>query len=174
MSAILVDSNVLLDVLTDDPEWSEWSSDALARWAGDAMLAISPIIYAEVSIRFSRIEELEEMLPESLPHVLSCARADLAGLASEARMEPTIRIEGTTCSFRIGAGPWHEWTTHDRPQARCHGSSWAGYSVVARLSSSSLCSCFVRAMSPVVLPSCMVSMAVLGTTTIVAFCLSPS
>lgn len=64
MSVVLVDSNVLLDVLTDDPRWGSWSSEVLARCGDDAPLAINPIIYAEVSIRFDRIEDLEEALPE--------------------------------------------------------------------------------------------------------------
>lgn len=64
MSVVLVDSNVLLDVLTEDPRWGGWASQVLARCADDAPLAINPIIYAEVSIRFDRIEDLEEALPE--------------------------------------------------------------------------------------------------------------
>lgn len=59
----LVDSNVLLDVLTEDATWLEWSSDALAAAAERGPLFINPIIYAEVSIRFSRIEDVEEALP---------------------------------------------------------------------------------------------------------------
>ena len=65
MSAILVDSNVLLDTLTEDADWFRWSSKALAEAAENATLVINPIIYAEVSIRFERIEELEETLPPS-------------------------------------------------------------------------------------------------------------
>jgi len=65
VSAILVDSNVLLDTLTEDANWFQWSSDALAEAAESATLVINPIIYAEVSIRFERIEELEETLPPS-------------------------------------------------------------------------------------------------------------
>ena len=61
--AVLVDSNVLLDVLTEDPHWFPWSGEALARAADEAVLAINPIIYAEVSIRFASIEELEEAMP---------------------------------------------------------------------------------------------------------------
>jgi predicted nucleic acid-binding protein len=61
---VLVDSNVLLDVMTEDPQWSEWSSEALARCAESAALAINPLIYAEVSIRFDRIEDLQDALPE--------------------------------------------------------------------------------------------------------------
>jgi len=60
---VLVDSNVLLDVLTEDPTWFEWSADALARTAESETLIINPIIYAEVSVGFSRIEELDAALP---------------------------------------------------------------------------------------------------------------
>jgi predicted nucleic acid-binding protein len=59
----LVDSNVLLDVLTNDPAWGAWSGDRLAECADRGVLVINPIIYAEVSVGFQRIEELEEALP---------------------------------------------------------------------------------------------------------------
>lgn len=61
----LVDSNVLLDVITEDGSWLEWSSNALAVAADDGPLFINPVIYAEVSVRFSRIEDLEAALPPS-------------------------------------------------------------------------------------------------------------
>lgn len=64
----LVDSNVLLDVLTDDPRWSPWSSEALAAAADRDLVAINPIIYAEVSIGFARIEALEDALPQRTFH----------------------------------------------------------------------------------------------------------
>ena len=60
---VLVDSNVLLDVLTEDPAWHAWSSAALAVAADENVLAINPLVYAEVSIGFERIEELDEALP---------------------------------------------------------------------------------------------------------------
>jgi predicted nucleic acid-binding protein len=59
----LVDTNVLLDVLTEDPAWLEASGEALAAAAEAGPLWINPIIYAEVSVRFSRIEDLEAALP---------------------------------------------------------------------------------------------------------------
>ncbi len=65
MSAVLVDSNVLLDVLTDDPAWGEWSADALERCADEAVLVINPVIYAEVSVQFDRVEDLDDALPAS-------------------------------------------------------------------------------------------------------------
>lgn len=63
---ILVDSNVLLDVITEDKRWLSWSSAALAQAVESSGLFINAIIYAEVSVRFSRIEELEEALPQSM------------------------------------------------------------------------------------------------------------
>jgi predicted nucleic acid-binding protein len=54
---------VILDVVTDDPRWGEWSSGMLARCAESGMLVINPIIYAELSVGFERIEELDAVLP---------------------------------------------------------------------------------------------------------------
>ena len=65
MSAVLVDSNVLLDIMTEDPQWFSWSAGALARAAETMRLVINPIIYAEVSIRYSRIEDLNDALPQT-------------------------------------------------------------------------------------------------------------
>ncbi len=53
MKGAMVDSCVLLDVLTDDPDWFAWSSEALAATADRGLLVINPIIYAEVSIGFN-------------------------------------------------------------------------------------------------------------------------
>ena len=66
MTPVLVDSNVLLDVLTDDPTWGAWSSGALERAADEAPLVINALVYSEVSIGFSLIEALEEALPLDL------------------------------------------------------------------------------------------------------------
>ena len=63
MATTLVDSNVLLDVFTDDDEWGGWSADMLAEAARGGPLAINPMIYAEVSVHFDRIEEVDEALP---------------------------------------------------------------------------------------------------------------
>ena len=62
MSTILVDSNVILDIFTEDPLWYDWSAESLVRSADEASLAINPIIYSEVSVRFETIEELEDAL----------------------------------------------------------------------------------------------------------------
>lgn len=63
--ATLVDSGVMLDILTADPRWARWSSDALARARDDGELVINPIVYAEVSTGFDLIEDLDDAVPES-------------------------------------------------------------------------------------------------------------
>jgi hypothetical protein len=62
---MMVDSSVLLDVLTEDHRWFEWSSSALARAAESHRLVINAVIYAEVSVRFARIEDLESALSDA-------------------------------------------------------------------------------------------------------------
>jgi predicted nucleic acid-binding protein len=83
MAITLIDSNVLLDVATADPQWAGWSEQALIDAADDGQLAINPIIYAEVSIGFATIEELDEALPaEAIARVqLPYEAAFLAGKA---------------------------------------------------------------------------------------------
>jgi predicted nucleic acid-binding protein len=66
MSVVLVDSNVILDVATEDPAWGRWSSETLARLADEAALVINPLIYAEVSVRYAAIEDLEAAVPANL------------------------------------------------------------------------------------------------------------
>ena len=64
--SVLVDSNVLLDVATNDPTWGEWSARVLAEVAEHASLTINPIVYAEVSIGYTTIEALEAAIPAAL------------------------------------------------------------------------------------------------------------
>jgi hypothetical protein len=63
MPATLVDSNVILDILTEDAEWLDWSASALAAQADAGPLVVNPLVYAEVAARFDRIEDLEAALP---------------------------------------------------------------------------------------------------------------
>jgi predicted nucleic acid-binding protein len=78
---VLVDANVLLDVLTPDSTWFEWSSAALQGAVDQGDVAINPIVYAEVSVNFDRVEELDEALPEAVleRHPLPWEAAFLAG-----------------------------------------------------------------------------------------------
>lgn len=66
ISGILVDSCVILDIMTEDPVWFNWSSETLAEQADHKQLFINPIIYAEVSIGYQKIEELEAALPSNV------------------------------------------------------------------------------------------------------------
>jgi hypothetical protein len=59
----LVDSNVILDIVTEDPEWLDWSASALARQADAGPLVVNPVIYGEVAAGFQRIEDLDDALP---------------------------------------------------------------------------------------------------------------
>ena len=72
--SVLVDSNVILDIFTRDEKWFQWSSETLSEYAERELLYINPVIYAEISISFERIEDLEAVLPkeyicrEALPY----------------------------------------------------------------------------------------------------------
>lgn len=61
----LVDACIILDLTTDDPKWADWSEDALAQAADEGPLVINPIVYAEVSVDFNSVEELDEVLNEA-------------------------------------------------------------------------------------------------------------
>jgi len=59
MRGILVDSNIILDVFLDDPNWADWSESKLAEYSSITKLFINSVVYSEVSIGFKRIEDLE-------------------------------------------------------------------------------------------------------------------
>ena len=65
MSGVLVDSNVILDVYTDDALWADWSESVLNQYHTSHILYINPVIYAEISIGFDRIEDLESSIMAS-------------------------------------------------------------------------------------------------------------
>jgi hypothetical protein len=105
MKTTLVDSNIILDVATNDPTWAEWSSMALETAANESVLAINALIYAEVSIGYGRVEELEQAIPsaifrrEPLPY-------EAAFLAGKAFLQYRRRggLRGSTLpDFYIGA-----------------------------------------------------------------------
>jgi predicted nucleic acid-binding protein len=70
----LVDSTVILDIVTEAPAWADWSATALAQARDDGLLVINPMVYAEVSTGFDRIEDLDDAVPaddferEALPY----------------------------------------------------------------------------------------------------------
>jgi predicted nucleic acid-binding protein len=60
----LVDSNVVLDVVTNDDEWAAWSLAQLEQAAAVGPLIINDVIYAEISTRYLTIEAIDAMLQE--------------------------------------------------------------------------------------------------------------
>jgi len=105
MPEMMVDSNVLLDVLTEDPAHFEWSSRSLQECAQDHILVINPIIYAEVSIGFDRIEDLDAALPERMVErrPIPLAAAFLAGKCFRKYRERGGQRQSTLPDFFIGA-----------------------------------------------------------------------
>lgn len=85
MNETLVDTNVLFDFLSEDEEWSDWSSAMLADAVERGRVVINPIVYAEVSVRYDRVEDLNEALPSQFfVHApLPWEAAFLAGKAFE-------------------------------------------------------------------------------------------
>jgi predicted nucleic acid-binding protein len=102
---ILVDSNVILDIVTEDRNWFQWSSDTLARVAENHILVINPIIYAEVSVGFHRIEDVEVALPpiSFRRDPLPWEAAFLAGKCFLAYRKRSGRSGSTLPDFFIGA-----------------------------------------------------------------------
>ena len=85
MRATLVDSNVIIDYLDPDSEWSSWSAGMLGEAADHGAVAINPIIYAEVSVVYPSVEDVEEALPQGyfVRAVLPWEAAFLAGKCFE-------------------------------------------------------------------------------------------
>jgi predicted nucleic acid-binding protein len=63
---VVVDSNVILDVITADPRWQAWSEAQLCGWLNRGPVLINPIVYAEIAFATETIEAVEELLPAHL------------------------------------------------------------------------------------------------------------
>jgi len=102
---ILVDSNVILDIATEDKNWFRWSSETLASCAENHTLAINPIIYAEVSIGFDRIEDVDTVLPVNFfrRDAIPWEAAFLAGKCFMAYRRKGGEKSSTLPDFFIGA-----------------------------------------------------------------------
>ena len=101
----LVDSNVILDLVTDDPKWGAWSAERLSKAADESTLAINPLIFAEISIGFATVEELEQLLPpEEFDRLeLPYEAAFLAGKAFLSYRRRGGRKSAPLADFYIGA-----------------------------------------------------------------------
>jgi len=73
----LIDTNILLDVVTNDPDWVDWSVGQLDAAALEGPLAINEMVYAELSIRFRTIEALDALLGETGIEIAVMPRAAL-------------------------------------------------------------------------------------------------
>ena len=86
MSGVLVDTNVLLDLATNDAKWADWSIHQLEAAALRGPLMINDVVYAELSVRFSEIEALDAFVAEA-----GLVQAETPRAASQARAAPVSR-----------------------------------------------------------------------------------
>ncbi len=86
MKRFLVDINVIVDILTRDPEWFDAAAETLVRCASEGPLAINPIIYAELSVGFPRVEVLDS----------AAASASTGGAAAHGRAPCPISTSART------------------------------------------------------------------------------
>ena len=102
---IFVDSNVLLDIITNDPVWYDWSITQLDAASLLGPLCINDVVYAEISVRYDRIEDLDEMLAETGLRIEPIPRAALflaAKVFAQYRKSGGTR-SGVLPDFFIGA-----------------------------------------------------------------------
>jgi len=105
VTPVLVDSNVLLDVLIGNSRWGSWSRIALQQAGDSSALVINPVIYAEISVDFDSIDELDDAVPpENLRREpLPFAAAFLAGKAFRAYRKRGGVRRSPMPDFYIGA-----------------------------------------------------------------------
>lgn len=101
----LVDTTVLLDVAKDDPDWATWSVRQLEAAAARGALVMNPVIYAELSVGFARIEEVDAFLAAT---AIMVEAVPLPGLFLAGKVFRQYRAQGGTCTgvlpdFFIGA-----------------------------------------------------------------------
>jgi predicted nucleic acid-binding protein len=102
---VLIDTNVLLDLVTDDPIWADWSIARLEEAALVGRLAINDVVYAELSVRYDRIEDLDIMLKDAAieSEPMPKAALFLAGKAFAQYRQAGGRRSGVLPDFFIGA-----------------------------------------------------------------------
>jgi predicted nucleic acid-binding protein len=101
----LVDTNILLDLVTDDPTWAAWSIGQLDAAALKGKLAINAVVYAELSVRFATIEALDAILDETAIDIAPIPRSALflAGKIFQRYRSAGGRRTGVLPDFFIGA-----------------------------------------------------------------------
>lgn len=101
----LVDTNVLLDLVTADPHWADWSIAALEAASLRGPLLINDVVYSELSIRYERIEMLDEFVERAGLEIVSLSRPALflAGKAYAHYRKSGGTRGGVLPDFFIGA-----------------------------------------------------------------------
>ena len=97
MKGILVDANVVLDIFTNDPVWFDWSALILSRYSATHVLYINSVIYAELSVGFESIEELEEAISQGEFQLISIPKKALF-LAGKAFIKYRKQYKGNKLS----------------------------------------------------------------------------
>jgi predicted nucleic acid-binding protein len=89
----LVDTNVLLDLFTNDPIWADWSARQLRILSAREALLVNPVVYAQLSVGYDRVEDLDAVLVTTGVELVELPRAALflAGRAFQ-----TYRAQGGT------------------------------------------------------------------------------
>lgn len=102
---LLVDTNVLVDVLEDDPEWVDWSIGQLRAQSKIHRLAINPVIYSELSLTFSTVEALDRAVDDLGLAMIEIPRPALflAGKAFVRYRRQGGKKENVLADFFIGA-----------------------------------------------------------------------
>lgn len=100
-----IDTNILLDVITNDPIWADWSIRELDRAALRGPMIINGVVYAELSVRFTHIEDLDEILRQSGIEIMDMPRAALflAGKVFQKYRAAGGSRNGVLPDFFIGA-----------------------------------------------------------------------
>lgn len=103
-SGTFVDSSVLLDLFTEDPEWGDWSQAQLTRAAQRGALVVNAVVLAEVAPRFERVEVLRATLPSmAVIEEIPLAAAFLAGHAHATYRQAGGQRGAVLPDFLIGA-----------------------------------------------------------------------
>jgi hypothetical protein len=124
MNTTLVDSNLLLDIATNDPVWFAWSYQALEAAGNESSLAINPLIFAEISVRYDKLEDLEDVVPtivfrrEPLPYEAAFL-ASKAFLKYRRRGRPTCIAAARLLHRRPCRHCWLS-PAHERREAVSH------------------------------------------------------
>jgi predicted nucleic acid-binding protein len=101
----LVDTNVLFDLFTGDPIWADWSARQLRIWSAQERLVVNPVVYAELSVGYNRMDEVDAALEAAGIELLEIPRAALflAGKAFQSYRARGGPRTGVLPDFFVGA-----------------------------------------------------------------------